>query len=177
MTLKRRQEHGYMFEEMVKEHLDLDPSDDLKFDFVHEGVSVQIKTTGGNSLRLGRYRNGLEISKDFYLVYAKHKDHEIIDIKSYLVDGLTYNRQFSFSVQNYFDQYIKPLPDRSGKYQEYCSDLKFMAKERLVTPEVKKGGGGNNRLQSYLYLKDIDQLGKEVDLGLNKFLQKTFEIA
>lgn len=163
-----------MFEGMMRDKLSLDPSDDLKFDFMHNGVPVQIKTTGGNSLRLGRYKNGLEISKDFYMVYAKHKDKQIVEVKSYLMDGLTYNRQFSFSVQNYFDEYIKPLPDRSGKYQEYCSDIKFMAKDRLVVPEVKKGGGGNNRLQSYLYLKDLKHMGSEVDLGLQDLIEKVF---
>lgn len=164
-----------MFENMVKEKMNLGPSDDLKFDFMHGNIPVQIKTTVGNSLRLGRYKNGLEVSKDFYMIYAKHRDKQIIEAKAYLIDGLTYNRQFSFSVQNYFDEYIKPLPDRSGKYQEYCSDLKFMAKDKMVTPEVKKGGGGNNRLQSYLYLKDLKHMGSEVDLDLQDLIKKVFE--
>ena len=161
-----------MFENMIQESLSLQPINDLKFDFDYDGIPVQIKTTTGNSLRLGRYKNGLEIGRDFYMIYAKHKDKQIVDAKAYLIDGLRYNRQFSFSVQNYFDEYIKPLPDRSGKYQEYCADLKFMAKDKMVTPEVKKGGGGNNRLQSYVYLKDLSCLGTEVDLGLDKFIEK-----
>lgn len=165
-----------MFESMVESHLELNPSDDLKFDFIYDEVPMQIKTTSGKSLRLGRYKNGLEIGQDFYLVYAEHKDHEIVQIKSYLIDGLTYNSQFSFSIQHYFDEYIKPLPDRSGKYQDYCSDLKFMAKSKLITPEVKKGCG-NNRLQSYVQIKDLKALGSEVDLGLDKFLKKSFQTA
>lgn len=163
-----------MFEEMVRKHLDLGKTDDLKFDFAFDGVPVQVKTTIGNSLRLGRYKNGLEIGQDFYLIFAKHKDHEIVDVKSFLVDGLEYNRQFSFTVQHYFDAYIKPLPDRSGKYKEYCTDIKQMAKSKLVSPEVKKGGGGNNRLQSYIQIKDIPDIAKEVDLGLSTFLNKSF---
>lgn len=162
-----------MFENMMQSKMNLGPSDDLKFDFMHGSTPVQIKTTSGNSLRLGRYKNGLEISKDFYMIYAKHKDKQIIEAKAYLIDGLTYNRQFSFSVQNYFDEHIKPLPDRSGKYQEYCLDLKLMAKDRMVTPEVKKGGG-NNRLQSYVHLEDLKHMGSEVDLDLQDLIKKVF---
>lgn len=174
---KRRQEHGFIFEQMLKEELSLTKSDDLKFDFNLGKTPVQIKTTSGGSLRLGRYRNGLEVSEDFYLIYAVHKNQKIIEAKSILIDGLKYNRQFSFIVQHYFDEYIKPLPDRSGKYQEYCTDIKYLAKSKLVCPEVKKGGGGNNRLQSYVQIKDLKKLGKEVDLGLEKLEKKSFEIA
>jgi len=165
-----------MFEDMLKNTLDLSPADDLKFDFTHGAIPMQVKTSSGNSLRLGRYQNGLEMGRDFYLVYAKHKNQEIVEVKSYLIDGLEYNKQFSFMILQYFEEYIKPLPDRSGKYAEYCADLKYMAKDKLVMPEVKKGGG-NNRLQSYVQMKDLHRLGKEVDLGLSKFIQKTFETA
>lgn len=162
-----------MFEDMLKDRLDLSASDDLKFDFRLKQTPMQVKTTGGNSLRLGRYQNGLEIGQDFYLVYAKHKNHKILDVRSYLIDGLEYNKQFSFMILHYFQEHIKPLPDRSGKYNEYCADLKYMAKDKLIMPEVKKGGG-NNRLQSYVQIKDLPQIGVEVDLGLSTLLSKNF---
>lgn len=177
MTLQRRQEHGFTFEKMLAEELKTNESDDLKFDCMYGKVPMQVKTTSGRSLRLGRYRNGLEVSRDFYLVYAVHKDRKITEVKSFLIDGLEYNKQFTFIIQHYFDEVIKPLPDRSGHYKEYCDDIKFMAKSKLVMPEVKKGGGGNNRLQSYIQIKDIPSLGTEVDLGLSKFLTKEFETA
>lgn len=166
-----------MFEGMLKSHLGLDPSEDVKFDFYSEGTPMQVKTTTGNSLRLGRYKNGLEIGQDFYLIFAKHKSGEITEARSFLVDGHEYNNQFLFTIQHYFDEYIKPLPDRSGKYQDYCSDLKYMARNLLVTPEVKKGGGGNNRLQSYIQIKDIPKISTEVDLELDSFLNKSFAAA
>ena len=170
MTVKRRQEHGYSFESMVKEHLGAEESPDIRFDLIHDDTPMQIKTTGDKSLRLGRYKSGLEISNDFYLVYAIHDNYEIVDVKSYLINGLDYNRQFSFEVQGAFDELIKPLPDRTGMYKEYCTQIKAMAQPRLVCPAVKKGGGGNNRLQSYIQIKDVPELGVEVDLGLEKFL-------
>lgn len=174
MTLQRRQEHGYSFELMVKDFLGAEESQDIRFDLIYDKTSMQIKTTSGKSLRLGRYRNGLEVSQDFYLVYAVHKDYEIVDVKSYLVDGLIYNRQFSFEVQGMFDELIKPLPDRNGMYKEHCLSLKELAAEKLVSPEVKKGGE-NNRLQSYIQIKDIPAVATEVDLGLQKLLKKNIK--
>lgn len=176
MTTQRRQEHGFVFEKMIADHLPINKSDDIKFDCVYDNIPMQLKTTVDSTIRLGRYKNGLEISKDFYLVYARHKGGIITEAQAYLIDGLAYNRQFSFSVLHYFEEHIKPLPDRSGKYTEYCSDLKFMAKDRLVNPAVKKGGGGNNRLQSVMRIDDIPKLGSPVDLGLGKFFKIPFDI-
>lgn len=166
-----------MFETMIQKSLKADTSDDIRFDLIHNQIPMQVKTTSGKSLRLGRYQNGLEIGQNFYLTYAVHKDRSITEVKSYLINGLEYNRQFSFMIQHYFDEYIKPLPDRSGKYKDYCTDIKFMAKDKLVMPEVKKGGGGNNRLQSYIQIKDLPAIGTEVDLGLENLIKKTFEFA
>lgn len=174
MTLQRRQEHGYSFERMIQDQLDAEESSDIRFDLIYENTPMQIKTTSGKSLRLGRYKNGLEVSEDFYLVYAVHKEFEIVDVKSYLVDGLAYNRQFSFEIQGFFDEVIKPLPDRTGPYKDHCLAIKELAASRLVSPEVKKGGE-NNRLQSYIQIKDIPAVATEVDLGLQKLLKKNIK--